>query len=100
MAKQCVECHDETYLSSLQEWTSGLERGLKEIRGLIRKGEARLRRAPKNPKVSEARHLLDAAKADAELVARVGGAHNPELAKAILEKAKKAAEQAVSMVSR
>ena len=36
----------------------------------------------------------------AELVAKAGGVHNPELAKAILEKAKQAAEQAVSMVSR
>jgi nitrate/TMAO reductase-like tetraheme cytochrome c subunit len=100
VTKQCLECHDETYLPSLQEWTSGVERGLKEIRGLIRKGEAGLRRARKERRTPEARHLLDAAKADAELVARVGGAHNPELAKAILEKAKKAAEQAVSMVSR
>ena len=100
VAKQCLECHDKTYLPSLQEWTSGVERGLKEIRGLIRKGEAGLRRARKERRTPEARHLLDAAKADSELVARVGGAHNPELAKAILEKAKKAAEQAVSMVSR
>jgi nitrate/TMAO reductase-like tetraheme cytochrome c subunit len=100
VAKQCLECHDKTYLPSLQEWTSGVERGLKEIRGLIRKGEAGLRRARKERRTPEARHLLDAAKADSELVARVGGVHNPELAKAILEKAKKAAEQAVSMVSR
>ena len=77
-----------------------MERGLKEIRGLVKKGEAGLRRARKHPKVPEARQLLDEARDDAELVAKAGGVHNPELAKAILEKAKKAAEQAVSMVSR
>jgi hypothetical protein len=77
-----------------------VKRGLRDVKGLLRKGEAGLRRAPKNPKAPEARALLDAAKADAELVAKAGGVHNPELAKAILAKARKAAEQAVSIVSR
>jgi hypothetical protein len=100
VTKQCLECHDNTYLPALEEWAKGVERELREVRGLMRKGEARLRRARKDPKAAEARHLLDAAKGDAELVAKAGGVHNPELAKAILAKAKKAAEQAVSMVSR
>jgi len=65
----------------------------------MRKGEARLRRAPKNPKAAEARHLLEAARDDAELVAKAGGVHNPELAKAILAKAKDAAKQAVNLLS-
>jgi len=100
VTKQCLECHDETYLKPLQDWVKGIERGLKEVRGLVKKGEAGLRRARKHPKAPEARHLLDVAKGDAELVAKAGGVHNPELAKAILEKAKQAVEQAVSMVSR
>ncbi|MBI3781515.1 MAG: hypothetical protein HY278_10765, partial [candidate division NC10 bacterium] len=44
--------------------------------------------------------LLDKAKDDIELVAKAGGVHNPELAKAILAKAKKAAEQAVASLFR
>ena len=100
VAKQCLACHDDTYLPALEEWAKGVERGLREVRGLMRKGEARLRRARKDPKAAEARHLLEAARDDAEMVAKAGGVHNPELAKAILEKAKQAAEQAVSMVSR
>ena len=98
--KQCLACHDDTYLPALEEWAKGVERGLKEVRGLMRKGEAGLRRARKHPKAPEARKLLDEAKDDADLVARAGGVHNPELAKAILAKAKKAADQAVSIVSR
>lgn len=42
---------------------------------------------------------LAAAKGDAELVAKAGGVHNPKLAEAILAKAKKAAEQAVNLLS-
>jgi nitrate/TMAO reductase-like tetraheme cytochrome c subunit len=100
VTKQCLECHDETYLKPLQDWVKGIERGLKEVRGLVKKGEAGLRRARKHPKAPEARKLLDEAKDDAELVAKAGGVHNPELAKAILAKAKKAANHAVSIVSR
>jgi len=100
VTKQCLECHDETYLKPLQDWVKGIERGLKEVRGLVKKGEASLRRARKHPKAPEARQLLDEARDDADLVARAGGVHNPELAKAILAKAKKAADQAVSLVSR
>lgn len=100
VAKMCLECHDESYLSSLEEWTNGVERGLREVRGLIKKAEAGLRRARKDPKAPEVRDLLEAARADAELVARARGAHNPELAMAILAKAKKTAGQAVGLVSR
>ena len=100
VTKQCLECHDKTYLPALEEWAKGVKQGLKEVKGLLRKGEAGLRRAPKHPKAPEARQLLDEAKDDADLVAKAGGVHNPELAKEILAKAKKAADQAVSMVSR
>jgi hypothetical protein len=100
VTKQCLECHDNTYIPALERWANEVKRGLRDVKGLLRKGEAGLRRAPKNPKAPEARALLDAAKADAELVAKAGGVHNPELAKAILAKARKAAEQAVSIVSR
>jgi nitrate/TMAO reductase-like tetraheme cytochrome c subunit len=100
VAKQCLGCHDQTYLTTLEEWAKGVERELKEVRGLVRKGEAGLRRARKHQKADEARRLLDTAKGDAELVAKAGGVHNFELAKAILSKARKAAEQAVSIVSR
>jgi hypothetical protein len=99
--KQCVNCHDEeSYLSQLEDWAKAVQRGLKEVTGLVRKGEAGLRRARKHPKAAEARQLLDEAKEDAELVEKAGGIHNPDLAKEILAKAKKAAEQAVSTVSR
>ncbi len=99
--KQCVNCHDEeSYLSQLESWAKGVERELKEVRGLLQKGEAGLRRARKHPKAGEARQLLDEAKEDSELVAKAGGIHNPDLAKAILAKAKKQAEQAVKIVSR
>ncbi len=100
VTKQCLECHDKTYLPALEEWAKGVKQGLKEVKGLLRKGEAGLRRAPKHPKAPEARQLLDEAKDDADLVAKAGGVHNPELAKEILAKAKKAAGQAVSIISR
>jgi len=100
VVKQCLECHDDTYLRPLEEWTNEVKRGLRDVNDLLRKGDARLRKIRNGSKVSEARRLLGEAKDDVELVAKAGGIHNPELAKAILAKAKKAAEQAVSMVSR
>ena len=98
VVKQCLACHDDTYLPALEEWAKGVKRGLKEVRDLLRKGEAGLRRARKHPKAPEARQLLDEARDDAELVAKARGAHNPELAKEIMAKAKKMADRAVSIV--
>jgi hypothetical protein len=100
VVKQCLECHDDTYLRPLEEWTNEVKRGLRDVNDLLRKGNARLRKIRNGSKVSEARRLLDEAKDDVELVAKAGGIHNPELAKAILAKAKKAAEQALTLVSR
>jgi hypothetical protein len=100
VAKQCLGCHDETYVRSLEEWTKSLDRGLKEVKALLRKGGAGLRRSRAEKEGSEARRLLEMAKGDAELVERAGGAHNPELARAILAKAKKAAEEAIGLVTR
>ncbi len=100
VVKQCLECHDDTYLPALEGWTNEVKRGLRDVNDLLRKGDARLRKIRNGSKVPEARRLLDEAKDDVELVAKAGGIHNPELAKAILAKAKKAAEQAVSGIPR
>ena len=77
---------------ALERLAKGVERGLMEVRGLVRKGEAGLRRARKDPKATGGRPLFEAAREDAELVANAGGVHNPELAKAFLGKARQAAD--------
>ena len=100
VAKQCLGCHDETYLASLEEWTKGMDRRLKEVRGLLRKGDVGLHRARKERTAPEARRLLEAARADADLVAKAGATHNPKLAEAILANAKKTAEHAVTLLPR
>ena len=77
---------------ALEGWAKGVERGLMEVRGLVRNGEAGLRRAWKDPKATEGRPLFEAAREDTELIANAGGVHNPELAKAFLGKARQAAD--------
>ena len=100
VAAQCLGCHDTTSIKALTQWRKDIGQGLGEAMRLLRKGESSLRHAHKDPKAPEARLLLQAAKRDLDLVVKAGGVHNPELAKAILVKAKKTTEQAVSLLIR
>lgn len=100
VAAQCLGCHDTTYLKKFAQQRKDIGQDLEEAMRLLRKGESGLRHAPQGPKASEAHLLLQAAKRDLDLVVKAGGAHNPELAKAILMKAKKTAEQAVRLLNR
>jgi nitrate/TMAO reductase-like tetraheme cytochrome c subunit len=100
VARQCVGCHDEAVRRSLEAWAKDIGRAAGEVTGLLQKTEAALRRLPSERHSPETRRLLDAAKADTELVSRGGGVHNPDLAKAILSNARKAAEQASRQTTR
>lgn len=100
MAAQCLGCHDTTYLKVLTQWRKEIGHTMGEVRRLITKGESGLRRTSDDPAAAEARLLLQAAQRDLDLIAKAKGAHNPELAKAILVKAKGSAERAVSLLQR
>ncbi|HWQ70561.1 MAG TPA: cytochrome c3 family protein [Patescibacteria group bacterium] len=100
VAAQCLGCHDTTYLKTFAQWRNDLSRSLREAASLLKKGESGLRHAPQDPKASEARLLLQAAKRDIDLVVKAGGIHNPELAKAILVKVKKSTEGAMRLLNR
>jgi hypothetical protein len=97
---RCLGCHDATALKALAQWRKDIGQGVGEVMRPLRKGESSLRHASEDPRAPEARLLLQAAKRDLDLVVKVGGVHNPELAKAILAKAKKSAERAVSLLNR
>lgn len=100
VAAQCLGCHDATYLKTLAKWRNDLSQSLSEATSLLKKGESSLRRVPDEPKASEARLLLQAAKRDLDLVVKAGGLHNPELAKAVLATVKQTTEQALSLLNR
>ncbi len=100
VAARCLGCHDTTYLKALAQWRKEIGQGQAEVMRLVKKGESSLRRASNNPKAPEARLLLKAAKADLDLVVKAGGVHNPELAQAVLGKAKASAERAVNLLDR
>ncbi|MDE2320644.1 MAG: NapC/NirT family cytochrome c [candidate division NC10 bacterium] len=100
VAGRCLGCHDTTSLKALAQWRKDIGRGVEEAMRPLRKGESSLRHAPQDPRAPEARLLLQATKRDLDLVVKAGGVHNPDLAKAILVKAKESAERAVSLLNR
>lgn len=100
VAAQCLGCHDTMYLKKFAQWRKDIGQELGEAMRLLRKGKSGLRHAPQGPKASEAHLLLQAAKRDLDLVVKAGGAHNPELAKAILVKVKKSTEGAMRLLNR
>lgn len=100
VATRCLGCHDGTYLKTFAQRRREIDHGLEEVRRLVRKGESGLRRAPDHSMASEVRVLLTAVKGDLDLVVKAGGVHNPDLAQAVLAKAKGSAQRAVSLLSR
>jgi hypothetical protein len=100
VAARCMECHDATSLKALGQWRKEIDDAAGEVKRLLKKGESVLRHAPHDPQAPEARRLLQAIRKDLDLIVKAGGIHNPDLAKAILAKAKQTAEQAIRLLNR
>jgi hypothetical protein len=95
VAAKCLGCHEQPYLALLQEWTAGFDQDAGRSAAAIKAAEGRLRavhRAGRPPGGADT--LLQEARSALALVRRARGAHNPEASDALLELARRRAEEA------
>lgn len=85
----CSDCHDEEYGAILEAWQSGTRRGLDAARELLEGEDGTAGRSDGERPGMEARESRAEARAMIEGVVRDGslGAHNPELARLLIERA-------------
>jgi hypothetical protein len=97
VGQKCLACHEAPYLALMTEWTAGFDRDMARVSASLRRAEAALARARRaGRQVDDTAALLREARAAHDLVRRARGAHNPLLADALLETARRKAEEAVT----
>jgi hypothetical protein len=95
LAAACAACHEPQYAAILPEWTGGFAGDVRRTTDAVRRAETAVARAPAaarrtaGPLLREARDALAA-------VRRGGPAHNPLAADALLEAARRKAQEAVA----
>jgi hypothetical protein len=99
VGQKCVGCHDKAYLSFLTEWTVGLDKEVAKAAETLKRAEAALARAKLN-KASEPGKLVKEAGEALALVRKARGVHNPQIASALLDRARQKAEAALAQVNR
>jgi hypothetical protein len=94
---KCVGCHDAAYTAFLDEWTAGFDKEATAVRGILKRAETALARARRGgrPVADAAAAVTEAHKALA-LVQKSRGVHNPPAAEALLQGARKKAEEALA----
>jgi hypothetical protein len=97
VGQKCLACHEAPYLALMTEWTAGFDRDMTRVSASLRRAEAALARARRAGRpVDDPAALVREARAAHDLVRRARGAHNPLLADALLETARRKAEEAVT----
>jgi len=101
MGQQCLACHDPGYLAFLEEWTTGFDALVAKAAKVLKEAEAAVEKARRaGGKVPEGEMLLKEARTAFDLVKSARGAHNPTAAEALLEVARRKAEEAVAQTAR
>lgn len=97
VAEKCAGCHDAAYTAFLDEWTAGFDKEATAVRGILKRAETALARARRGgrPVVDAAAAVTEAHQALA-LVQKSRGVHNPPAAEALLQGARKKAEEALA----
>jgi hypothetical protein len=98
---KCVGCHDAPYVALLSEWTGGFDQDAARAVTALKRADAALgaaRRAGRSTK--EAEMSLTEARSAVALVRRARGAHNPGMADALLEGARRTAEDVLARLGR
>ena len=97
VGQKCLACHDPGYLAFMDEWTSGLDAAVAEAAKVLQRAEAALGKARgAGAKRPAAEGLVKEARAALDLVKGARGAHNPTAAEALLEVARRKAEEAMA----
>jgi hypothetical protein len=101
VGSKCVACHEPPYVALLGEWTAGFDKDAARAGAALKRAEGALaaaRRAGRETR--EAETALRDARAAIGLVRRARGVHNPGMADALLESARRAAEDALAQLGR
>jgi hypothetical protein len=97
---KCVGCHDASYAAFMTEWTSGLDKELAQGADAVKRAEAALVAARKaGRKTAEADALVKEARDGLALVKRARAVHNPGMASAVADAARKKAESALERLA-
>lgn len=100
VGQQCLACHDPGYLAFMEEWTTGLDVAMAEAAKVLQRAEAALGKARgAAAKKAAAEGLVKEARAALDLVKGARGAHNPTAAEALLEVARRKAEEAMAQTA-
>ena len=101
VGQKCLACHDPGYLAFMDEWTSGLDAAVAEAAKVLQRAEAALGKARgAGAKRPAAEGLVKEARAALDLVKGARGAHNPTAAEALLEVARRKAEEAMAQAAK
>jgi hypothetical protein len=96
VGRTCVACHDAAYASFHDEWTAGLDKVAADTAAVVKRAEAVVARRRGGRPADEATALVRAAREALGAVRRARAAHNPPGAEALLEAARKKAEEALA----
>jgi hypothetical protein len=97
VGQQCLACHERPYLALMSEWTVGFDQDMSRLAASLKRAEAALARARKAGRpAEEAVALLREARSVRDLVRKARPAHNPLLGDALLQDARRKAEDAAT----
>jgi hypothetical protein len=97
VGEKCVGCHDAAYTSFMAEWTIGLDKEATAARDALKRADAALARHRRAGRpASDADALVREAREALALVQKARGVHNPPAAEALLQRARKKAEEALA----
>ncbi len=97
VGEKCTGCHDPAYRSFLDEWTTGLDKEATAAREALTRADAALARGRRaGRQAPEAAALAKDARDALMLVQKARGVHNPAGAEALLQIARKKAEEALA----
>jgi hypothetical protein len=97
VGRTCVGCHDAAYASFHDEWTAGLDKVTAEVAAVVERARAAVARPRAGRPPGEAAALVKTAREALAAVRQARGAHNPPAAEALLEAARKKAEEALAL---
>jgi hypothetical protein len=97
VGEKCAGCHDPAYSSFVTEWTAGLDKEATAARDALKRAQAALARARRaGRQTPEADALVKQSREALALVQKARGVHNPPAAEALLELARKKAQDALA----
>lgn len=94
---KCLACHDAAYSAFVEEWTTGFDKATARTADVLKRAGVALANARRTGRnLPQAEALVKEARGALALVRSIKGAHNPAAANALLDAARKKAEEALA----